>query len=190
MPGAVPTLLGMTGRAAAPLQLHPDSRVHHGGSSPVPCTAAAVLEAEMPRLRALAYSISRDREQALDAVQDTMEHALRDWSALREPERRAAWLSTICVRQALRRARSERRRRLLPWVATPEPSPAPDLHDVDLDRALRLLSEKQRAVIGLHYVYGYTLDETAAAMGCRPGTARSHLNRALRALRHALGETR
>ena len=57
------------------------------------------------------------------------------------------------------------------------------LTDVDLERALRRLSVRQRAVIGLHYVYGYSLDEAAAALGCRPGTARSHLNRALSTLR-------
>ena len=141
------------------------------------------LQAELPRLMALAYSILRDREQASDAVQDTAEQAWRTWTALRRQDRRAAWLSTICVRQALRRARVERRQRLVRWR---QPSGAGgDMRttDVDLERALRRLSVRQRAVIGLHYVYGYSLDEVAAVLGCRPGTARSHLNRALVSLR-------
>ena len=153
--------------------------------------AAVVLEAEMPRLLALAYSVLHDRDQAADAVQDTMEQALRSWSALRQPDRRSAWLSTICVRQALRRARAQRRISLLPWpLRRSEPASEEATQDVDLRRALRRLPAKQRAVIGLHYVYGYTLDETAAAMKCRPGTARSHLHRALRTLRDALGDER
>ena len=121
---------------------------------------------------ALAYSILRDRERAADAVQDTAEHAWRCWGALRQPERRAAWLATICVRQALRRARLDRRQRLIPWHQGPEASGQdPDVMDIDLERALHHLSVRQRAVVGLHYVYGYSLDEVATVLGCRPGTA-------------------
>ena len=152
--------------------------------SPVPGAADyEELEAELPRLMALAYSILRDREQASDAVQDTAEQAWRSWSALRRPDRRAAWLSTICVRQALRRARAERRLRLVPWRQGPEASSEMHAGDIDLERALRILSVRQRAVVALHYIYGYSLDEVAAVLGCRPGTARSHLNRALATLR-------
>lgn len=153
-------------------------------------TAPAVLEAEMPRLLALAYSVLRDRDRAADAVQDTMEIALRSWLSLREVDRRAAWLSTICVRRALRLARADRRSQLLPWAYRPPPVAVASALDIDLERALLELTAKQRAVVGLHYVYGYTLDETAAAIGCRPGTARSHLNRALTTLRHILGDDR
>jgi DNA-directed RNA polymerase specialized sigma24 family protein len=42
-------------------------------------------------------------------------------------------------------------------------------------------------VITLHYHFGYSLDECASLMGCRPGTARSHLGRALAMLRRKLG---
>lgn len=142
-----------------------------------------VLEAELPRLMALAYSILRDREQACDAVQDTAEQAWRSWGDLRQQDRRGAWLSTICVRQALRRGRAERRQRLLAWGQRPDAGSDLRVTDVDLERALGRLSARQRAVIGLHYVYGYSLDEVAAVLGCRPGTARSHLNRALATLR-------
>ena len=38
----------------------------------------------------------------------------------------------------------------------------------------------------LHYEYGYTLDECASLIGCQPGTARSHLARALASLRKEL----
>ncbi|HEX6538391.1 MAG TPA: sigma-70 family RNA polymerase sigma factor [Candidatus Dormibacteraeota bacterium] len=144
------------------------------------------LEAELPRLMALAYSILHDREQASDAVQDTAEQAWRSWEALRQPDRRAAWLSTICVRQALRRARVERRQRLIRWRQRPEADGDLRVTDVDLGRALRRLSVRQRAVVGLHYAYGYSLDEVAAVLGCRPGTARSHLNRALATLRELM----
>ena len=145
------------------------------------------LAAQLPRLMALAYSILRDSEEASDAVQETAEQAWRSWNAIRDPGRRASWLSTICVRQSLRRARIERRQRLIPWRPRSDTTGYEGVSDVDLERALRGLSARQRAVVALHYVYGYSLDEIAGVLGCRPGTARSHLNRALNSLRDSLG---
>ena len=52
--------------------------------------------------------------------------------------------------------------------------------------ALRNLSVRQRQVVALHYGYGYTLDEVATILGCRGGTVRAHLSRALEKLREAL----
>jgi DNA-directed RNA polymerase specialized sigma24 family protein len=46
-----------------------------------------------------------------------------------------------------------------------------------------VLTAKQRAVFTLHVRHGYTVAESAALMGCRPGTARSHLGRAVATLR-------
>jgi RNA polymerase sigma factor (sigma-70 family) len=145
----------------------------------------AVVHAESGRLFAVAYSVLRDVKEAEDAVQDTMEQAWRSWDVLRDPSKRTAWLRQICVRRAIRS-----RQRLLPrlWLAD-----RVDIHsqaggdsDLDLDRSYRRLTRRQRAVVTLHYEYGYSLDECAAFIGCRPGTARSHLARALARLRKEL----
>jgi RNA polymerase sigma-70 factor (ECF subfamily) len=145
----------------------------------------AAVHAESGRLFAVAYSILRDPQEAEDAVQETMELAWRSWQDLRDPSKRSAWLRQICVRRAVRA-----RRRLLPrlWLADTstvhaQPAEEPDL---DLDRCFRRLSRQQRAVVALHYEYGYTIDECAALIGCQPGTARSHLARALASLRKEL----
>jgi RNA polymerase sigma-70 factor (ECF subfamily) len=71
----------------------------------------------------------------------------------------------------------------------PQVADAQALDPVDpaLDQACRQLTVQQRAVITLHYHYGYSLDECASLMGCRPGTVRSHLARALATLRRKLG---
>ena len=145
----------------------------------------AAVHAESGRLFAVAYSILRDPQEAEDAVQETMELAWRSWDALRDPLKRGAWLRQICVRRAIRT-----RRRLLPrlWLTdTNEPHrQSPEEPDLDLDRSYRHLSRQQRAVVTLHYEYGYTIDECAALIGCQPGTARSHLARALATLRKEL----
>ena len=145
----------------------------------------AAVHAESGRLFAVAYSILRDVQEAEDAVQETMELAWRSWDTLREPSKRGAWLRQICVRRAIRSRRS-----LLPrlWLAetTGVHEKAAEDPDLDLDRGYRRLTRPQRAVLTLHYEYGYTLDECAALIGCQPGTARSHLARALASLRKEL----
>ena len=145
----------------------------------------AAVHAESGRLFAVAYSILRDAQEAEDAVQETMELAWRSWEALRDPSKRSAWLRQICVRRAIRS-----RRRLLPrlWLADTRDVnlQLPEDPDLDLDRTFRRLTRQQRAVVSLHYEYGYTLDECAALIGCQPGTARSHLARALASLRKEL----
>lgn len=146
---------------------------------------ADVLEEARPRLMALAYSVLRDRELAADAVQDTMERAVRFWSTLKSPTSRGAWLAAICMRQSLRLRRKEV---VLSWLRFPRSEVSVDLvtSDVDLERAVAKLPARQRAILALHYSYGFTLDESAGVLGVRPGTARSHLARALSALREAM----
>lgn len=147
---------------------------------------AGVLEEVTPRLLAIAYSVLRDRNLASDAVQDTMERAVRAWTTLRSPGSSGAWLAKICLRQSLR---LRRREAIRSWLRLPRDSVTAELvtADIDLERAIGKLPARQRAVLALHYVDGFTLDESAEVMGVRPGTARSHLARALNKLREELG---
>jgi RNA polymerase sigma factor (sigma-70 family) len=137
-------------------------------------------------LLGLAAAILRDMHEAEDVVQDTMELAWRSWRSVRDEERRTAWLRQICVRRCLRVRRGLIRRLFLNDMP-PLETQALDPIDPALDRACRDLTRQQRAVITLHYHFGYSLDECAALMGLRPGTVRSHLARALDSLRHELG---
>lgn len=146
----------------------------------------AVVRTETGRLFGVAYSILRDVQEAEDAVQETMELAWRSWDRLREPSKRGAWLRRICVRRCLRIYRGLIRRSFLVDHAATAAADT-DQRDLDLDRSYRRLTRQQRAVVALHYEYGYSLDECAALIGCRPGTARSHLGRALATLREELG---
>jgi RNA polymerase sigma factor (sigma-70 family) len=138
-------------------------------------------------LLGLALAILRDMQEAEDAVQDTMELAWRSWHSVRDEDRRSAWLRQICVRRCLRVRRSLVRRLFLSEMPQVAEAKALDSVDPALDQACRQLTVQQRAVITLHYHYGYSLDEWAGLMGCRPGTVRSHLARALGTLRRKLG---
>jgi RNA polymerase sigma factor (sigma-70 family) len=151
-----------------------------------------VLAAEGRRLFAIAFSILRDPGEAEDAVQETAADAWRGWATRREPERTRAWLTTICIRKAMRRRGWLRR-----WpvgdasrvqLAAADRHLESDGRYLDLHRAHGRLSRRQRAVVALHYGHGYTVAESAELMGCSAGAAASHLSRALARLRKELSD--
>lgn len=146
---------------------------------------------EIGRLYRLALAIVDDAGEAEDAVQDTMLIAWRRWSSLQGYENQSAWLTRVCVRECIRRRRLLRRMFLeSPRGATQGNPPQPSYLDgplLDLHRAYESLSPPQRAMVTLHLNDGFTVDECAAILGCRPGTARSHLGRAVAKLRKELG---
>jgi RNA polymerase sigma-70 factor, ECF subfamily len=143
-----------------------------------------------PRLYALALTITRDPAEAEDAVQETLLSAWRAWGQVRDPEHPGPWLTRICVNHCLRR-----RRGLTRWLGSDEVregavSVTIQFEDrlLDFDRAFARLSARQRAVFALHVQHGYTVNECAELMGCRAGTARSHLGRAVAALRREMSD--
>jgi RNA polymerase sigma-70 factor (ECF subfamily) len=143
------------------------------------------------RLYGVALSITRDSHEAEDAVQETMVKAWKKWHNLRDPDRRAAWLTRICVNHCIS---GKRKRSLLLLTRaaslsdTDVAAPVRDMADPDLSKAYERLTRHQRAVLTLHYHYGFSLDESAVLMKSRPGTVRSHLARALATLRVELQE--
>jgi len=147
----------------------------------------AVARRESRRLFGIAYTILRDPTEAEDAVQDVMVRAWRAWHRTQGFGDQGPWLTRICVNRCLShriRLRLRRGRETELDAQASESGPTPS--EPALAAAFDGLSPRQRAVILLHYYSGYSLDECAELMGCRPGTARSHLHRALTALREVM----
>ena len=150
----------------------------------------SVVLPETARLYGLALVTVADCDEAADAVQETLLSAWQHWSSLRDPAKQRAWLTRICVRRCIHQRHLLRRRILWSpdrWSAASGPAPV-ELEGrlLDVYRAIRVLSPSQRAMVVLHYQRGLTVDECAAILGCRPGTARSHLGRAVAKLRKEL----
>lgn len=148
---------------------------------------------ERRRLFAIAFAVLRDPLEAEDVVQDTAAAAWRGWTTRRDPLMTRAWLTTICIRQATRHRTSIRRRFRLSEAQTEELRRAErtleaDGRHLDIHRAHGRLSRQQRAVISLHYQYGYTLAECAVLMECSAGAVSTHLSRALSRLRKELSD--
>ena len=62
----------------------------------------------------------------------------------------------------------------------------PDTDEVDLGQVLNVLPQKQREVVLLRFYERMSVAETAKALGCREGTVKSHLHKAIRTMRKNL----
>jgi RNA polymerase sigma factor (sigma-70 family) len=152
----------------------------------------ALVATDARRLYTLALSILRDEGEAEDAVQETLFKAWRSWPSISESDHLARWLTRVCVNQCTSMRRHLRARAWPPLelfesagASRGQSNPA---EIIDIDRAYRALSIRQRAAITLNYRYGYSIDESADLMGCRPGTVRTHVARGLASLRKELGD--
>ena len=143
------------------------------------------------RLFAIAQRILRDVDRAEDALQDALVIAWRDLRGLRDPDRFDAWLRRLLVNVCIGQATRERRRtvnlRVLPVDGPAAPDDLLTIADRDeLERGFRRLPPDQRAILVMHHYVGYSPTEIAETLGIPPGTARSRLFNAHRAMRAAL----
>ena len=130
-----------------------------------------------------ALAILGDVPEAEDAVQDTFLRYLEKRPVFRDEGHERAWLLKVTANGCKSRLRAQKRH---PTLELLDVYPAPDDDSRGVVEAVLALPPKQRAAVHLHYYEGYTTDEIAAILGQRPGTVRSHLSRARRALREQL----
>ncbi len=144
------------------------------------------------RLYTLSLSILRDPGESEDAVQETLLKAWRSWQSLSQSDHVSRWLTRVCVNHCISRRRHLRSRGWPPIElfegATSSSDGDNDAELMDIDRAYRRLSLRQRAAVTLNYRYGYSVEECAGLMGCRPGTVRRHVARGLATLRKELSD--
>ena len=125
---------------------------------------------------------------------------MKAWRALgrfRTAEPFRPWLLRIVANEARNRRRAAGRRARLAATAAAQPSgdaaPSPETLAVTADESRRLLEalnelpEPARLVLTCRYLLGLSEQETAAALGVRPGTVKSRTARALDLLRELHG---
>lgn len=131
-----------------------------------------------------------DAELAQDALQEAFEQGLR-----KPPPHSDAlpgWLFRVGLRRGRRMRRSPlpfRLDALIGSFAEPSVPPATQaiLDQLELGDLLRLLTERQRAVVLAHYYLGLTQREIAEALGVRRGTVGATLSQALHRMRQEGG---
>lgn len=155
---------------------------------------AELVRMHQRRAYAVARAIVLSHEDAEDAVQDGFLHAYRALDRFRSDQPFGAWLNRIVANAALdlvRRRKVREADELPETVALPfrDPGEADELRR-RLTDALTKLTDRQRAVIVLHDVEGYTHGEIGQMLGMPEGTARSDLHHARAALRRVLKDVR
>ena len=147
------------------------------------------------RARRLAWRlVGGDDAAAEDVVQEAFIKAYRALSQFREEASLATWFYRIVVRQAHNycRWRTVRETWSALWHGGPQPTAAPASGDPLLRRriakALAQLSRSQKEVFVLVHMEGFSVREAAALMEKPEGTVKSHLHRALQALRSELDD--
>ncbi|MBI3347438.1 MAG: RNA polymerase sigma factor [Burkholderiales bacterium] len=157
---------------------------------PAPVPDAAALLAWLPRLRRYARALRRNREDADDLVQDTLERAWSRAGLWQDVGDMRTWLFSIMHNlhvDALRRGRLDTVD--LHELAPEVPVAATQGHALamrDLDAALALLPAGQREVLLLIGLDGMAYAEVAQALGIPIGTVMSRLSRGRERLRAAL----
>ena len=147
----------------------------------------------------VAYLITRDEGEAQDAAQDAFVRAYYALDRFRSGSSFKPWLLRIVSNQARNRRRSAGRRLELANRVGSRPSgdaaPSPEataLEDearTELLDAMEHLRDEERIAVIYRYFLDLSESEMAEAMGCRPGTVKSRLSRALTHLRELLPAT-
>ncbi|HEV7702649.1 MAG TPA: sigma-70 family RNA polymerase sigma factor [Gemmatimonadaceae bacterium] len=151
---------------------------------------ARLVHTHMRRAYAVARAICATHEDAEDAVQDGFLHAYKALERFRPEQAFAAWLNRIVANAALDIGR---RRKVRDADALPETLSVPQFDPSErselrgrLGIALQVLPDRQRSVLVLHDVEGYTHGEIGTMLGIPEGTARSDLHHARASLRERL----
>lgn len=152
---------------------------------------AQVYEAERDRLLRLAAFVTGDTGAAAEVVQDAFVELHVAWASVDSP---AAWLRGVVAKRSVSwvRRRGVARRYLhvgLRVEREDSSGQAADLPDrLAVRAAVARLSPQQRAVVFCRYYLDLSEGQTAQALDIRPGTVKSRLSRALRALEEALDD--
>ena len=152
----------------------------------------------------IAQIATRNRDEALDVVQDAMMNLARsygrrpaaEWPPLfyrilnnriRDWQRRQSVKNRLFFWRDSAPLEDEAREDIVERIADPGPSADSRLLQAEamkkLETGLRLLPGRQREAFILRIWEGLSVEQTARAMGCSGGSVKTHLSRALSALR-------
>lgn len=177
---------------------------------PVASTIEAFLASVERRAWRIAEIALRDPDEALDAVQDTMLRLVKHYSAKPTEEWPPLFWGILRRRITDLQRRRAVRNRVLVWMGRSRdvdgdelpawdppdsgPDPARALASrqahAAMSKAIRALPRRQQQAFMLRVLEGLDVADTAQAMGCSQGSVKTHLSRAMGALRTTLEDWR
>ena len=173
-----------------------------------PKTLDAFLSSVEKRAYRMAYVALKDRDEALDAVQDTMMKMFQK-SAHKPPlEWRPLFYRILSNRITDSHRSNQVKKRLQSWFSVSKSNDEEFIDPLEnvssrtgdqpqhrlqseqsmsvLDTALNALPIRQQQAFLLRQWEGLSTEETAKAMGCSTGSVKTHLSRSLSALKATL----
>jgi RNA polymerase sigma-70 factor (sigma-E family) len=138
----------------------------------------------LPLTIRVARRVTGDPWAAEDVAVEALARTHARWSRVAPLPWRDAWVLKVASREALRHVRRQ------PLMLAPQHSPDEADHVVlraALAAALVHLPRRQRETIVLRYLCDLPEADVAAALGLSTGTVKTHLHRALAALRANIG---
>lgn len=172
----------------------------------IPASMDAFLAAIERRAWRMAEIHLGNRDDALDAVQDAMLRLVRHYAEKPAQEWTPLFWGILRRRIVDLQRRRKVRSIVVGWIggghdddgaelpawepADDAPDPSARLQDSqaygDIVDAVRKLPRRQREAFTFRIMEGLDVAETAAAMGCSDGSVKTHLSRAMHALREHL----
>jgi RNA polymerase sigma-70 factor (ECF subfamily) len=143
------------------------------------------------------FELVHDEQASLDLVQETFIAAVKYIGSLREGGKFGSWLFGIAHQKCIQRWRKQNREEQLREEIAGAPDEfdgGPDdlliqrEHEAEFMNLLNQLPLPQRAVLLLRFVDDFSLEEIAGITGTNPGTVKSRLHYAKKALRKLLEE--
>jgi len=151
------------------------------------------------------HRITRHREDAEDAVQESIVKAFVHLASFTGTSRFSTWLTRIAINAALMRLRKKRFSREVPMEEPTGEAPVPVFtksidtslnpeewyakreHDSIVRKAVRKLRPSLRETVEVHGLKEHTLQETAQILGISTGAVKARMFYARTALRSELG---
>ncbi|MER7280738.1 SigE family RNA polymerase sigma factor [Dactylosporangium sp. NPDC000244] len=152
------------------------------------------VRVRLPGLRRAAYLLCGDWTRGDDIVQRALTDVYVRWRRVRRAENIDAYVRTVLVHRFI----DERRRGWSARVSLVDRVPERPAEDValqgipaglELRQAMARLPDRQRAVLVLRFFYDMSVEQTALAMRCAPGTVKSQTSAALATMRRLLEDT-
>ena len=143
------------------------------------------------------FELVHDEQASLDLVQETFIAAVRHIGSLRDDGKFGSWLFGIAHQKCIQRWRKQGREEVLldeipdaldEFQSSPDDLLIRQEQEAEFMNLLNQLPLPQRAVLLLHFVEDFSLEEIASITGAQLGTVKSRLHYAKKSLQNLLEE--
>ncbi|MFO1445478.1 sigma-70 family RNA polymerase sigma factor [Bacillus sp. Bva_UNVM-123] len=133
----------------------------------------------------LAFSYVKNKEDALDIVQDSIHKAMVSFHTLQDEKMLKSWFYRIVVNTSLDFLRKHKRVHIIDAETMEFISQGKEDHydNLDLERAIEQLPPEYRNIIVLRYFEDLKIEEVAAVLEENTNTIKTRLYKALKILR-------